>query len=377
MKAIIIDDESLALNYMEHQLINIDDIEIVGKYTDPIAGKDIIEHNEVDIVFLDIHIPEMNGIELAEILLETKPELYIVFVTAYDDYAIKAFELNALDYILKPVRKERLQKTIQRIKHMNNTSKSLPQEINTLHMKMFQQVTILNHQKTIIPLNWRTTKVQQLFLHLVHNRGKITSKSELIELLWPEYELKKAYAQLYTAIYHVRKTLESIGNHFKLTNINDGYLLELVDIIIDVETFEQFITSAPPLSPGTISDHEKAMELYVGDYLEGLDYLWAESERYRLHFLWISHSFKMVYWYHTNHDPDKAIKRCLDICNRYPLVEEAYFSLMKIFASMGNNHSSVHFHYLRLSDVLMEELNEKPSPTITEWYNKWKMENKE
>ena len=71
----------------------------------------------MDIVFLDIQIPEINGIELAEQLLEMKPKLSIVFVTAYDNFAIKAFELNALDYILKmPVRKERLLNTVERIK---------------------------------------------------------------------------------------------------------------------------------------------------------------------------------------------------------------------------------------------------------------------
>src|SRR5690606_2041089 len=103
MKAIIIDDERLALNYVEYQLQQITDVQIVGKYTDPHLGKEHVFRESVDIVFLDIHMYEINGIELAEQLLERKPRMNIVFVTAYDDYAIKAFELNAVDYILKPV----------------------------------------------------------------------------------------------------------------------------------------------------------------------------------------------------------------------------------------------------------------------------------
>ncbi|EST52226.1 hypothetical protein T458_26950 [Brevibacillus panacihumi W25] len=82
MKAILIDDEQLALNYLEHQLVHIADVEIIGKFTDPMVGKRAIEKNEIDIVFLDIQIPKLNGIELAEQLLEMKPQLQIVFVTA-------------------------------------------------------------------------------------------------------------------------------------------------------------------------------------------------------------------------------------------------------------------------------------------------------
>ncbi|MGF9905254.1 response regulator [Brevibacillus porteri] len=81
-------------------------------------GKRAIEKNEIDIVFLDIQIPKLNGIELAEQLLEVKPQLQIVFVTAYERYAIKAFELNALDYVLNPVGKQRLQNTMKRIQSM-------------------------------------------------------------------------------------------------------------------------------------------------------------------------------------------------------------------------------------------------------------------
>ncbi|MDF1508984.1 response regulator [Robertmurraya sp. DFI.2.37] len=105
VKTILIDDELFALQYLEYQLSDIEGLQIIGKFKDPIAGKKAIETNDVDLVFLDIHIPLINGIELAELLLENKPDLQIVFITAHHDYAIRAFELNALDYVLKPVTK--------------------------------------------------------------------------------------------------------------------------------------------------------------------------------------------------------------------------------------------------------------------------------
>ena len=91
MKVILIDDEELSLRYLEYLLITIGEFEIVGKYTDPFKGRQAVQEHDIDIVFLDIHIPEWNGIELAETLLEKKPELNVVFITSYEEYAIKAF----------------------------------------------------------------------------------------------------------------------------------------------------------------------------------------------------------------------------------------------------------------------------------------------
>ncbi|MDH5163144.1 response regulator [Heyndrickxia oleronia] len=369
MKAIIIDDEQLALDYLEQLLLNITDLQIVGKYLDPFRGKEAIENNNVDIVFLDIQIPEINGIELAEQLLEMKPKLSIVFVTAYDNFAIKAFELNALDYILKPVRKERLLNTVERIKQ------KFPDQIlgkpELLHICMFQQGIITDSSKNVLHLQWRTNKVLQLFLYLVHHRGTIISKAQLVELLWREYEPKKAFAQLYTAIYHIRKTLGAISNYISIKNISEGYLITLENVDVDVDRFENFIQTGVPISKETIGEYERVLGLYKGEYLQGYDYLWAESERQRLQLLWVSTSLKIVNWYFSNHELERAVEIGFDIISINPLVEEAYFLLMKIFASM-NNRLFVHQQYQQLIEVLNKELNVEPNQSITYWYNQWK-----
>ncbi|OUQ87021.1 response regulator receiver protein [Brevibacillus brevis] len=376
MKAILIDDEELALNYLEHQLLNIGDFEIVGKFTDPMIGKREIEKNEIDIVFLDIQTPKLNGIELAEQLLEVKPQLQIVFVTAYERYAIKAFELNALDYVLKPVGKQRLQNTMKRIQSMMEEHKTFsPQKSENLQMSLFQQVTFVDGGQEI-PLRWRTAKVQQLFLYLVQHRGTTVNKTAIIELLWPELEPEKAHHQLYTAIYHIRKTLAPFSEYFQISNTSEGYKVKLEQTILDVDQFERFFRSDLSLSAETIDEYEQAMALCKGDYLQEHNYIWAESERQRLQLQWVQTAVKMVDWYYANDEWDKAITLCLDICQRYPLEEEAYFFLMKIFADM-DRHSSVHKQYDQLTSVLWNELQEQPNPAITEWYQLWKQKNKE
>ncbi|MBI2269288.1 MAG: response regulator transcription factor [Bacteroidetes bacterium] len=112
MKAIIIDDERLARQELKSMLAAFDEIEVVAECNNAdTALKAIKEHNP-DLLFLDIQMPGKNGFDL----LQDIPELpKVVFVSAYDDYAIRAFDVNALDYLLKPVQPQRLAETIKKI----------------------------------------------------------------------------------------------------------------------------------------------------------------------------------------------------------------------------------------------------------------------
>jgi two-component system LytT family response regulator len=115
LRVILIDDEERVLNLMERLLETNKNIEISGKYTRPEEAISRIKTEKVDVVFLDIQMNGMNGIQAAEYLLEVDPEIDIVFITAYNQYAIEAFKLSAVDYLLKPPTAERLNKTIERL----------------------------------------------------------------------------------------------------------------------------------------------------------------------------------------------------------------------------------------------------------------------
>ncbi|GIN63342.1 hypothetical protein J27TS8_33350 [Robertmurraya siralis] len=375
MKTILIDDELFALQYLEYQLSDIEGLQIIGKFKDPIAGKEAIETNDVDLVFLDIHIPRINGLELAELLLENKPDLQIVFITAHHDYAIRAFELNALDYILKPVTQKRLLNTVQRA--LNRKTDSPPtKETGILHMNLFQQGSIFDEEGEPLTLRWRTAKVQQLFFYLVQHRGQIVHKTELVELLWWDLELDKAFQQLYSAVYNMRKTLAPYTRYFKIERVSEGYILTLKHIKLDVDQFERLIQSDLPLNEETIRDYEEAADLVNDDYLQGYDYIWTENERQRLQVQWLQLSYKIIAWHYSQQEWEKATARSLDVCSRYPLEEEASLWLMKIFAAKGKR-ASVHQQYVRLKELMQSELLEQPSLFITEWYEQWKQDNKE
>lgn len=122
MRTIIVDDERLAREELKNLLSNYADIDIVGEYKNTIEAKAAIEKDSPDLLFMDIQMPGETGLELLE-KIENPPRT--VFVTAYDEYAIKAFELNAYDYLMKPIDPERLDEVYKRLQEEHKTPESV------------------------------------------------------------------------------------------------------------------------------------------------------------------------------------------------------------------------------------------------------------
>jgi two-component system LytT family response regulator len=120
MKAIIIDDERLARQELKNLLAAHKEVEVVAECSDATQAKEKINELKPDIIFCDIQMPGKSGLELVE---EISATVDVVFVTAYDEHAIKAFELNAFDYLLKPVQAERLAETIKKLSIKDTASR--------------------------------------------------------------------------------------------------------------------------------------------------------------------------------------------------------------------------------------------------------------
>ncbi|CDU01486.1 putative Response regulator of the LytR/AlgR family [Vibrio coralliirubri] len=115
--AIIADDEALLRHHLDKSLAEVwPELEIVGKAQNGLEAMQSIQQLKPDVAFLDIRMPELDGISLAKQLNKLDSPPLIVFITAYDEYAVKAFEHNAMDYLLKPINEERLLATCQKVK---------------------------------------------------------------------------------------------------------------------------------------------------------------------------------------------------------------------------------------------------------------------
>lgn len=111
MKSLIIEDSRLARNELKNLLADIPEVEIVGEAANAEEGIEKINELNPELIFLDINMPGKNGFEMLEALDELPK---VIFTTAYDEYAIKSFEYNALDYLLKPINPDRLKKAIEK-----------------------------------------------------------------------------------------------------------------------------------------------------------------------------------------------------------------------------------------------------------------------
>ncbi len=126
IKAILIDDEPLACDLVKEYLQSYPQIEVVATCHDGFEGMKAINEYHPDLIFLDIQMPKITGFEMLE-LIDEPPA--VIFATAFDEYAIKAFESNAVDYLLKPFSKERFDKAVQKFLENNEPASSNVQKV--------------------------------------------------------------------------------------------------------------------------------------------------------------------------------------------------------------------------------------------------------
>lgn len=188
MTFIMIDDESLARDRLKRMIEQLPfEMEFLGEAENVKDGFKLIQKTKPELIFLDIQMPQLSGFDLLDLLPEDF-ESHIVFVTAYDEYALKAFEAQAIDYLLKPVKQNRLQKSVEHVLKLrsevhsgNSTYQPLLNELN----KPLQRLAIQFKQETLlIPIDdiaWIESKDGTTFVH-THDEKKYRSNRTLDDL---------------------------------------------------------------------------------------------------------------------------------------------------------------------------------------------------
>ena len=153
---LIIDDEQPAREVIKHYLKDYSELDLTGEFMDGFSGLKAIQEMKPDLVFLDVQMPKLTGLELLD-LLEDPP--VIIFSTAYDQYAIKAFEMNAVDYIMKPYSKERFSqavgKAVQQLKQGKTTVSAVHNLVKTMDdsRETLQRIAVKSrHKVSVVPV---------------------------------------------------------------------------------------------------------------------------------------------------------------------------------------------------------------------------------
>ncbi|MGG4482937.1 response regulator [Paenibacillus xylanilyticus] len=375
MRAIVIDDEKPAQLHLERLLLSDGRITPVQCFSTARDGLDFLAKERVDVVFLDIGMPEMNGLEAAEYIQQLDNNIRIIFVTAYADHAVEAFELHALDYVLKPVSSARLGKTIDRIAAWKSAmpemaattevkepaSNAAEDDIQLPGLLTFKHLDIYRSLKPEAAKHkWRTTKSQELFAFLFHHRGEWVSKEILLDKLWADVTLEKGLTHLHTSVYQIRKLLKEWSMTGKLEYNMNRYRLLPGNLVSDVEQFELGAGYAEVTSTN-VEELREIMLLYRGDYLEEHDYPWAQSKARELRRKYIQLVMDLAEWNMKQGRGKDAIDQLLDLQEREPYAEEICRLMMKVYASMGDGQAILQV-YSSFAKTLLEDLGHQPEP---------------
>ncbi len=352
--------------------------EIVGKCSNGFEALAQMEDGMPDVLFLDIDMPEMSGMKLAEKVREMDTEVLIVFLTAHEQYALTAFEHSAADYLLKPVELSRLEKTAVKLrKELQRQMVKAKTQLTSLAAASDEKDAVLEVSLlgTLMVgvgeqrVKWRTAKERELLAYLALHGGRPVARDLIIEDLWPEENYSKAKIYLHTCVSLLRKHMKQLGFADVLHYESEKYYLDTVRIAIDVHQFKQGIEQIKlRRTDASAVEIEQVLRLYNGYLLQGQDYVWVKQEAEILDNAAYKLRMRLANLYEEQLEHQLLLDTVDHLLQLHsPYDEEVYRMMMRTYHKLGNN-DQVRRAYEQLV-FRLEELSVKPSEITKQLYN--------
>ena len=248
MRILAVDDEELQLLRLEKSIRDVLPEADVVSFTNPVKAYEDTKDVDIDIAFLDIEMPGLNGIQLAKKLKGNNPMINIIFVTAYDNYGLDAMRLHASGYVSKPVSEEKIKKEINYLRYpleLKNEKK--------IQVKCFGNFEVLHEGQ---PIKFAYNKSKEVFAYLIDREGAAININELNAVLWEEDH--KSY--LRNLISDIQKTLSKIDASDVFIKRHNECYIDVKKVDCDAYEYKK--------------DNPAAINLYRGEYM--IQYSWAE-----------------------------------------------------------------------------------------------------
>ncbi|PWV98537.1 response regulator receiver and SARP domain protein [Paenibacillus cellulosilyticus] len=369
LRVLLVDAETNNLLLMEALLQAYKGIEIVGKLNETAQALRIIQDGGVDAVILDFEKPIMNGLAALKKMRAGSPELDIIIVTGCDQYAIEAFELNVVDYILKPLVRDRLDNTIERLFWRHKAR--LQERAAAAEQQFVSSFYCFGHfhwdvsGQTESMIKWKRVKDRELMAYLVHHRNQFVPKEKILVDLWPEANTKQSSAYLYTCVYHIRKMLRDMGCNETLESRNNAYRLRMDRSWCDVDLLDSVL--GVNINAANIVDYERVASLYIGSYMEGDGFSWAKEMEKKYQADYVLLSKRMAAFYASEHKPGLVVF-CLRRALQFdPFSDELNEMLMTAYLHMGESHAMM-IHYEEFARLLHQEHGIEPVSSMKSLY---------
>ncbi|MZQ80990.1 response regulator [Paenibacillus sp. 5J-6] len=372
MKVILVDDDATMHLILSKMLHKLPEVQVVGAFTDTKSAAFFLqEHTDIGLAFVDISMKGENGLEFAARLANVGSLIQIVFVTSHKDFALEAYELSVIDYLVKPVSQERLQRTVHRAL----------QNWRAFHLPATQVPPTLSRGEVVITalgdvvvsnetgrVKWISRKCAELFAYLLLYRGRRIPRSKLVIDIFGGMEQTGAESYLNTTVYQLRKSLEPLGMREVIRSENDGYALEWQDVNIDYVKFESQVKELQTIDASQVENALRVERLYTGDLFGDKAYVWAIHETERYSQMYTSFVKRLVAVLISTGDTDSASKLLLKLNEHNPLDESVIHHLMMIREMNGDKKglTVLYTDYVRL---LHQELGIRPSEELTVLYS--------
>lgn len=252
MHIIIVDDEDRARNMLEILLRNIGEQDI-RSFGDAESALAYLTSNPCDVAFLDVEMPGMDGLDLANELLKLPAPPAVVFETAYPQYAVRAWDSDAVDYLLKPYGQNQVQRALDRAARRNDIQKRPANP--TVEIHCFPSFGLWVDG---VPLSFDNRKAKELLAYLVHMQGAWVSTDRIVYALFEDSDEKSAKNYYRLLLYRLKRILKEVG----LENlVESGYGKARVNSSLFVCDYYKYLQGEE--------------SLFFGEYMS--DYDWAEQ----------------------------------------------------------------------------------------------------
>lgn len=371
IKAVVVDDEALTGEHICRQLKS-SGVEISGCFLNPFEALDKVNILKPDVMFLDIEMPEMSGLDLAERVYSSGYECEIVFITAYNQYAIEAFEVNALDYLLKPVMAERLNQALERVKKRRMAaSVSTIENVNKkIRVSLFGSLSLYVGDENK-PIHWVTAKSAEVFVFMLLQRGeKEISKWKISEAIWPDKDKGKADINLRSTISRLNKTLRENAIGISVISTGNAYKLNCEDIDLDVDAFklEKLVLDSNEINTENVQYYTSVVLSYIDMLLEEFSSEWCDALRVKYHRYFINAAHKLVKHYDKIGVEPLKILNIIDLITKYEPYDEKIREIeLKLQYRIEGKQGAAKYYKLYL-DMLKKDLGIEPSESMKKVY---------
>lgn len=260
MQAIIVDDEPWMIRKFKRLSSSIHDLNIIGQFNTAQEAIDFSANNDVDIAFLDVEMPGMNGVELAAHLRKFRQNILIVLITAHENYLMEANRIGVDYYVIKPYTSEVLKTMMEKLRLL------AVRQDKEVSIQMFGRFLVKKNDKPI-PL---TGKAKEILAYIVMNRGREVSNEEIYATIWEGRPFDNASMGVYyNALKRLRRTLSQVHLENLLVSTRHGQTVDIKLFDCDYYTWKD--------------NTENNLDVYEGGFLS--EYSWGEYFLKDMHIL--------------------------------------------------------------------------------------------